>query len=79
MLLLLLLPLLLRARARELWGAAPRRERVGAAPPRPTFASSPPLPRRAQGATVTTTFDFDLAATITGGTAYYSATLNGLG
>ena len=75
--LLLLLPLLLRARARELWGAAPRR--VGAAPPRPTLASSPPLPRRAQGATVTTTFDFDLAATITGGTAYYSATLNGLG
>ena len=32
-----------------------------------------------QGATVSTTFDFDLAATITGGTAYYSATLNGLG
>ena len=28
---------------------------------------------------VTTTFDFDLAAPITGGTAYYSATLNGLG
>jgi ML domain len=28
---------------------------------------------------VTTTFDFDLDAPITGGTAYYSATLNGLG
>ena len=32
-----------------------------------------------QGANVTTTFDFDLAAPIMGGTAYYSATLNGLG
>lgn len=32
-----------------------------------------------QGANVTTTFDFDLDAVITGGTAYYSATLNGLG
>lgn len=31
------------------------------------------------GANVTTTFDFDLDAVITGGTAYYSATLNGLG
>lgn len=28
---------------------------------------------------VTTTFDFDLDAPIVGGTAYYSATLNGLG
>lgn len=28
---------------------------------------------------VTTTFDFDLDAPITGGTAYYSATLNGMG
>jgi hypothetical protein len=33
----------------------------------------------AKGATVKTTFSFDLAAPITGGTAYYSATLNGLG
>jgi len=33
----------------------------------------------AQGEKVTTTFDFDLDAPITGGTAYYSATLNGLG
>ena len=33
----------------------------------------------AMGAKVTTTFDFDLDAPITGGTAYYSATLNGLG
>jgi len=32
-----------------------------------------------QGENVTTTFDFDLEAPITGGTAYYSATLNGLG
>ena len=32
-----------------------------------------------QGEMVTTTFDFDLDAPITGGTAYYSATLNGLG
>ena len=32
-----------------------------------------------QGELVTTTFDFDLDAPITGGTAYYSATLNGLG
>jgi ML domain len=32
-----------------------------------------------QGENVTTTFDFDLDAPITGGTAYYSATLNGLG
>ena len=32
-----------------------------------------------QGQNVTTTFDFDLAAPILGGTAYYSATLNGLG
>lgn len=32
-----------------------------------------------QGQKVTTTFDFDLDAPITGGTAYYSATLNGLG
>ena len=32
-----------------------------------------------QGQNVTTTFDFDLDAPITGGTAYYSATLNGLG
>ena len=32
-----------------------------------------------QGEKVTTTFDFDLDAPITGGTAYYSATLNGLG
>jgi len=32
-----------------------------------------------QGSNVTTTFDFDLDAPITGGTAYYSATLNGLG
>ena len=32
-----------------------------------------------QGDNVTTTFDFDLDAPITGGTAYYSATLNGLG
>jgi hypothetical protein len=31
------------------------------------------------GEKVTTTFDFDLDAPITGGTAYYSATLNGLG
>ena len=31
------------------------------------------------GANVTTTFDFDLDTVITGGTAYYSATLNGLG
>jgi hypothetical protein len=28
---------------------------------------------------VTTTFDFDLDSPITGGTAYYSATLNGMG
>ena len=33
----------------------------------------------AQGAKVTTTFDFDLDTPITGGMAYYSATLNGLG
>jgi hypothetical protein len=33
----------------------------------------------AQGTNVTTTFDFDLDAPIMGGTAYYSATLNGLG
>jgi len=33
----------------------------------------------AQGEKVTTTFDFDLDAPVTGGTAYYSATLNGLG
>jgi len=33
----------------------------------------------AQGANVTTTFDFDLDTPIVGGTAYYSATLNGLG
>ena len=33
----------------------------------------------AQGEKVSTTFDFDLDAPITGGTAYYSATLNGLG
>jgi hypothetical protein len=32
-----------------------------------------------QGEKVTTTFDFDLDAPINGGTAYYSATLNGLG
>lgn len=32
-----------------------------------------------QGQNVTTTFDFDLDAPITSGTAYYSATLNGLG
>jgi len=32
-----------------------------------------------QGQNITTTFDFDLDAPITGGTAYYSATLNGLG
>lgn len=32
-----------------------------------------------QGDNVTTTFDFDLNAPINGGTAYYSATLNGLG
>uniref|UniRef100_A0A6C0CGU7 MD-2-related lipid-recognition domain-containing protein n=1 Tax=viral metagenome TaxID=1070528 RepID=A0A6C0CGU7_9ZZZZ len=32
-----------------------------------------------QGQNVTTTFDFDLDSPITGGTAYYSATLNGLG
>lgn len=32
-----------------------------------------------QGEKVTTTFDFDLDAPIIGGTAYYSATLNGLG
>ena len=32
-----------------------------------------------QGELVTTTFDFDLDAPIVGGTAYYSATLNGLG
>lgn len=32
-----------------------------------------------QGDNVTTTFDFDLDAPINGGTAYYSATLNGLG
>jgi len=32
-----------------------------------------------QGQNVTTTFDFDLDLPITGGTAYYSATLNGLG
>ena len=32
-----------------------------------------------QGEKVATTFDFDLDAPITGGTAYYSATLNGLG
>jgi len=32
-----------------------------------------------QGEMVTTTFDFDLDAPISGGTAYYSATLNGLG
>lgn len=33
----------------------------------------------AKGAKVTTTFDFDLDVPITGGTVYYSATLNGLG
>ena len=33
----------------------------------------------AQGEQVTTTFDFDLEAPISGGTAYYSVTLNGLG
>jgi len=33
----------------------------------------------AKGENVTTVFDFDLDAPITGGTAYYSATLNGLG
>jgi len=33
----------------------------------------------AQGQNVTTIFDFDLAAPVIGGTAYYSATLNGLG
>lgn len=33
----------------------------------------------AQGEQVTTTFDFDLDAPISGGTAYYSVTLNGLG
>jgi hypothetical protein len=33
----------------------------------------------AQGEKVSTTFDFDLDAPITGGTAYYSAILNGLG
>ena len=32
-----------------------------------------------QGQNVTTTFDFDLADPVVGGTAYYSATLNGLG
>jgi len=32
-----------------------------------------------QGEKVTTTFDFDLDTPISGGTAYYSATLNGLG
>ena len=32
-----------------------------------------------QGEKVSTTFDFDLDAPIIGGTAYYSATLNGLG
>ena len=32
-----------------------------------------------QGEKVSTTFDFDLDAPITGGTAYYSSTLNGLG
>ena len=32
-----------------------------------------------QGEKVSTTFDFDLDTPITGGTAYYSATLNGLG
>lgn len=32
-----------------------------------------------QGQNVTTTFDFDLDLPITGGTVYYSATLNGLG
>jgi ML domain len=33
----------------------------------------------AQGTNVSTTFDFDLDTPIVGGTAYYSATLNGLG
>lgn len=33
----------------------------------------------AQGENVTTTFDFDLDVPIPSGTAYYSATLNGLG
>ena len=33
----------------------------------------------AKGENVTTIFDFDLDAPIVGGTAYYSATLNGLG
>jgi len=32
-----------------------------------------------QGEKVTTTFDFDLDTPVSGGTAYYSATLNGLG
>ena len=32
-----------------------------------------------KGQNVTTTFDFDLDAPVTGGTAYYSATLNGFG
>lgn len=33
----------------------------------------------AQGQNVTTTFDFDLSSVVPSGTAYYSATLNGLG
>jgi len=33
----------------------------------------------AKGENVSTTFDFDLDAPITGGTVYYSATLNGFG
>jgi hypothetical protein len=32
-----------------------------------------------QGQNVTTTFDFDLSTVVPSGTAYYSATLNGLG
>ncbi len=43
------------------------------------FAVSLSTDTPAQGQNVTTIFDFDLAGVIPSGTAYYSATLNGLG
>jgi hypothetical protein len=43
------------------------------------FAVSLSTDTPSQGQNVTTTFDFDLAGVIPSGTAYYSATLNGLG
>jgi len=43
------------------------------------FAVSLSTDTPSQGQNVTTIFDFDLAGVIPSGTAYYSATLNGLG